>query len=108
MKNYSVNDWILYREQESSDHPEPGAHDISPAPRGDAYSYLVDRLWRVTRVNRDGSLEATGSNGRVHRLPPHDRHIEKVGWLRRRLLGRRLGRPSGNRGLFRRPIRSGR
>jgi hypothetical protein len=108
MKRISINDWILYHDQESSDHPEPGARDISPAPRGDAYSYLIDRLWRVKRVNPDGSIEATGPKGHVHHLDAHDPHIEKAGWLRRRRLRRKLGNPSGNRALFRRQIRSAR
>lgn len=50
---------------------------------GETYSYVIDRLWKVIRVNPDGSLIALGPKGKEHHLEADDPHIEKAGWLQR-------------------------
>lgn len=92
MKHFALNDWIVYRRQESSDHPVRGAHDVHPSKRGDSYSYLKDELWQVVRVNPDGSCSASGPDGTVHHIRARDPHVRKASWLMRRRLRRRVHR----------------
>lgn len=92
MKNYSVNDWIRYKKQETSEHPVPGAHDIKPARKGDSYSYFTDELWQIIDIDPDGSLKARGPDGSIHDLDSNDPHARKVSWIRRCLINRGIRR----------------
>jgi len=83
MSRWSVNDWVIYHQPEFSTHPVPEARDVQPSERGDLYSYVVDHFWRVVRVNPDGTLEAVGRSGRVHRIHQADPKLEKAGWWAR-------------------------
>ena len=85
MKEFSVNDWVVYQKQEASAHPVKGARAVYPSKRGDNYDYLVDRLWQVTRVSRDGIVEARGPSGNTHRVRASDPHLQKAGWFRRQM-----------------------
>jgi hypothetical protein len=89
MRSFAVNDLVIYHQPEASAHPAPGARDISPAERGELYTYVVDHFWRVECVNADGTIEAVGRSGRRHRLRQSDPALEKAGWWRR-MLHRRL------------------
>ncbi|MEX0324965.1 MAG: hypothetical protein AB3N33_02630 [Puniceicoccaceae bacterium] len=90
MKRYALNDWIVYRRQETSNHPGPGAHDIHPSKRGDNYSYTTDELGQIVRINTDGSASVKGPDGSVYHIGANDPHVRKASWLKRRLMRRRV------------------
>ena len=85
MKNFYVNDWILYEEQITSDVVKPGAHDIYPGKMGDLYNYQIDRVWRITKVHPDGWIDAKGPQGDLHHVSPDDKRLKKASWLRRNI-----------------------
>jgi hypothetical protein len=89
MAQLSVNDWVIYHQPEASTHPRSGARDVQPAELGEMYSYVIDHFLRVIRVNADGTIDAVGRSGRVHRLTGSDPLLEKAGWWNR-LARRRL------------------
>lgn len=83
MRIFSVNDFVIYHQPEAAVRPVPGARNISPAERGELYTYVVDRFWRVAQVNNDGTLDAIESSGRRHRLRQTDPALENAGWWSR-------------------------
>jgi hypothetical protein len=89
MAHWSVNDLAVYHRPETSTHPGPEARDIRPAERGELYSYVVDHFWRVTGVNADGTIDAVGRSGHLHRVAVSDPLLEKVSWWNR-LIHRRF------------------
>jgi hypothetical protein len=92
MRKFALNDWIIHSRQETSNHPEPGAHHVHPSTRGDSYSYMTDELWQIVRVNPDGTASAIGPDGTVHHVRAYDPHVHKASRWRRRQMRRRLHR----------------
>jgi hypothetical protein len=83
MARFAVNDRVIYHQSEYSTRPAPNAHDVSAAERGEMYSYVVDRFWRVVCVNTDGTIDAVGSDGRLYNVPASDDRLERVRWWHR-------------------------
>jgi hypothetical protein len=89
MTRFTVNDCVIYHQPETSTHPTPWARDVHPSEHGDFYTYVIEKYWRIARVNADGTLEAVSRSGRTHRLRAGDPLLRKAG-LWRRMLNRRL------------------
>jgi hypothetical protein len=60
---------------------------VHPAEHGEAYSYLVDKYWVVTRVVDEETIEVKTRTGKLHQVRTDDRLLRKAGlldrWLRR-------------------------
>jgi hypothetical protein len=80
--HFHVGDPIIYRKHKFSTRPGPRAHDVSPAPFGDTYSYLVDKYWTVEDL-QDDRIVATTRTHKVHYLSPTDPNLRKAGWFER-------------------------
>ena len=51
--SFKPGDWVIYRKPKFSLRPGPHARDVYPTPRGDYYSYRVDKYWTVVAVEAD-------------------------------------------------------
>ena len=65
-RTLQVGDQVIYTVRKVSTHPGPRAHDIDPAPRGEQYVYLVDKLWVVAEVQADGRVVLITRRGKRH------------------------------------------
>lgn len=81
MRRYKPGDHVVYRKTKFSTHPGPRAMRIRGAARGDDYNYVVDKLWTVKAVRRDGMLEVVTRRGKTHLLSPRDRSLRKASVL---------------------------
>ncbi len=81
---------MVYRKQKSSPRPGRRARGVEPAPHGEAYSYLVDKFWRVDEVRPDGTLLVRTRKGKRHEVAAADPNLRRARWWERLLFGRRF------------------
>lgn len=83
-------DWVVYRKQKHSTSPGPRAKEVSAAPRGETYSYVVDKFWVVQEQLEDGRLLLTTRRGKEHTVSPDDPNLRHARWWERWLYRRRF------------------
>ncbi len=69
-RSYGVGDKVVFAKEKASLSPGPRAKEINPAPKGDEYSYIVDKFWRVKAIQDDGQLVLITRRGKEHLVPP--------------------------------------
>jgi len=79
---FKVNDWVVYTREKYSLSPGPRAKNISPAPRGELYSYEVDKYWIVRQVAGEQLVLETRT-GKRHQLSQNDRRLRHPTWWER-------------------------
>jgi len=83
-------DMVVYCKQKSSVHPGPHARDIQPAPRGESYSYSVDKFWRVIGVRHDNTVVVLTRRGKQHTITADDPALRQPHWWERLLFRHRF------------------
>ena len=79
MQKFSVGDHVIYHTSKVSQQPGPRAEGIRPAPRGDDYSYAVEKFWTVSAVDEDGtSIEIRTRRGKRRTLRTDDPRLRKA------------------------------
>ncbi|MEQ1827706.1 MAG: hypothetical protein ABL921_17230 [Pirellula sp.] len=86
---FSPNDWVVYTREKHSLSPGPRAKNISPSPRGEMYSYEVDKYWIVRQVV-DGEVLLETRRGKCHRLPANDSRLRKANLWERLFFSQRF------------------
>jgi len=84
-RQFKPADLVIYRRTKHSPHPGPRATGIQPAPRGETYTYSVDKFWVVTEVGSDGKLLVRTRRGKQYELEPDDPALRKARWWERLL-----------------------
>ena len=87
---FQAGDWVVYRRTKHSEVPGPRAHDVSPFPGGDMYSYVVDKFWVVLEVESDGGLLLRTPGGKEHRTKGDDPNLRRPTWWERLRYGNRF------------------
>ena len=77
---FQIGDRVVYRRTKFSKFPGKRAHDVTPLPRGEAYSYVVDKLWVVADVEDDGQLVLVTRRGKRHSVSPDDLNLRRANW----------------------------
>src|SRR5688572_27504712 len=80
---FTPGDWVLYRKLKHSASPGPRASDISPAPNGELYTYLVEKFWIVEEILPDGRLRLRTRRGKSHLVEATDPNLRRVRWWNR-------------------------
>ncbi|MEX0716209.1 MAG: hypothetical protein WD066_06475 [Planctomycetaceae bacterium] len=83
MSAYKPGDPVVYRKSKFSNHPGPRAKSIDPAPRGETYSYVVDKFWTVAGVTEDERLLLRTRRGKEHVVNPGDPNLRHARWWER-------------------------
>ncbi len=78
MRQFNVGDKIIYHKPKSSFRPGPRARQVYPLEHGEAYHYVVDKFWKVHKVNDDGTLDVVTRTGKTNKLQATDPNISKV------------------------------
>lgn len=80
---------MVFQKQKASTRPGPRAKLVSPAPHGEIYVYLVDKLWIVEEVRPDGTLVLRTRRGKRHVVAADDERMRPPTlWERLRFRGR--------------------
>lgn len=64
MSQFRVGDSIIYHKPKSSVSPGPRARQVYALEHGEHYHYVVDKFWKVTAVNGDGTIEVITVRGK--------------------------------------------
>src|SRR5262249_14901055 len=91
--HFKRGDFVIYRKQKHSVHPGPHAKDISPAPKGDYYSYCVDKFWTIISVQADHTVVICTRRGKQHTLVADDPALRRAHWWERLLFRHRFPAP---------------
>ena len=95
---FKPGDWVIYRKQKRSASPGPRAQQTSPSPKGETYTYLVDKYWIVEEVLDDGTLRLRTRRGKEHIVQADDPRLRKPRWLEGWLLHVRFRSVEESRG----------
>jgi len=83
---FKVGDWVIYRVTKHSRQPGPRAKGVAPTPRGDDYTYVVDKFWVVDEVREDTLLLRT-RRGKTHEIAQNDPLLRRARFWERWLFG---------------------
>ncbi len=97
MRQFRVGESIVYHKPKRSFSPGPRARQVFPLEHGEAYHYVVDKFWKIIRVNDDGTLDVVTRTGKEHRLSVTDPNISKARLLQHILYRKRFPRLSPKR-----------
>jgi hypothetical protein len=89
-RTFQPGDYVIYRKPKFSVHPGPHARSIDPAPKGDYYSYWVDKFWRVVAVESNDQIVICTRRGKQHTLPAADPALRRAWWWERILFRSRF------------------
>jgi hypothetical protein len=89
---FATGDWVFYRKLKHSASPGPRAVNISPAPKGELYSYFVVKFWIVQNVLIDGRLRLRTRRGKSHLIDASDPNLRRVSWWQRWIYKKRFRR----------------
>lgn len=81
--HYQPGDPVVFVVSKTSTDPGPRAHDITPAPFGETYQYVVDKYWTVRCVRADGTVELVTRRGKVRHAQPNDPRLRPARWWER-------------------------
>lgn len=81
--NYMPGDWVVYRKSKIGPQPGPRAQQVHPSPKGEQYSYVVEKYWIVDQVLANGQLLLRTRRGRAHLIDSADPSLRHAGFLRR-------------------------
>lgn len=82
LRNWKIGDWAVYAKSKMSVEPGRRARDVSPAGKGDAYSYVVDKYWVVAET-RDDELVLRTRRGKTHNVSLSDPALRAPKWWER-------------------------
>lgn len=83
MQHYKPGALVVYRMPKISTHPGPRAKGIAPAPKGETYSYEVDKYWVVADSLSNGALRILTRRGKEHTVDSHDPRLRLARWWER-------------------------
>jgi len=73
---FRVGDIVVYVKQKTGTSPGPRAKHVHGAKKGDDYTYVVDKFWRV--VGTQGSqLILKTRRGKSHEISADDRRLRR-------------------------------
>lgn len=83
MPGLTPGQWVIYRKSKRSTSPGPRAASVQANPKGEKYSYVVDKFWVVRRTLADGTIELQTPGGKRHEVALDDPNLRKPSWLER-------------------------
>ena len=95
--NWVPGQRVVYRKSKRSTTPGPRAASITANPKGEQYSYVVDKFWVVRRVLESGQLELQTPGGKCHEVPRNDPNLRPASLIERLLWRGRFARAEEHR-----------
>jgi hypothetical protein len=74
-RHFKPGDSIVYRKSKQTTHPGRRAQAVRPTPKGDYYSYFVDKFWVVRQVLSRGELVVQTRRGKTHVIDESDPNL---------------------------------
>jgi len=80
--DFKEGDLVVYRKEKCTGHPGRRASDVRPAPRGETYTYHVDKFWIVEDRHGD-TLQLRTPRGKRYEVSATDPSLRKPTWIER-------------------------
>ncbi len=82
-KSFQPGQPVIGRVSKHSPQPGPRARDISPASRGDNYTYDVPKFWRVVEQVDARHVRVRTRRGKQRIVPANGIELRKARWWER-------------------------
>lgn len=92
---YEVGDRVVYTRDKHSTRPGPRAKNVFATPHGETYEYQVDKYWRVTEVDPNGSVIVRTRRGKRHVVAVTDPRLRPAKWWEKWLYDSRFPKANG-------------
>lgn len=89
-RQIKAGDAVVYRKLKRTTHPGPRAQGIRAEPKGDYYTYFVDKFWVVREVLAGGKLLVETRRGKRHVIDPGDPNLRRPSILQKLLFSERF------------------
>ena len=89
-----VGDRVVFAKEKNSLSPGKRAKAVSPAAKGDLYSYVVEKYWRVKEVLDGNKVRLVTRQGKEHVVDMDDPRLRRANLWEKWVLRRRF--PSAN------------
>lgn len=83
MRSYERGDWVVYRKTKQKNRPARRARNIHPAPKGDTYTYDIDKYCRVVGCDPAGQLILLTRRSGYVTIAPTDSRLRRAAWWER-------------------------
>ena len=84
-RQLTAGDWVVYRKSKRSTSPGPRASHVVGSPKGESYTYTVDKYWVVEEVMPDGNLLMRTSKGKSNIIGLDDPNLRRASLFQRLL-----------------------
>jgi hypothetical protein len=89
-RKFQPGDPVVYRKAKHSTCPGPRAESIDPAPRGEDYTYEVDKYWIVVEIREDKKVLLRTRRGKDHLVDANSPSLRRANWWERLLYRNRF------------------
>ncbi len=90
MRNAQVGDKVVFAKDKFSTVPGKRAKEVAATPKGDNYSYIVEKYWLVKEVHESGSLLLLTRRGKEHTVAADDPRLRRANWIEKILYRKRF------------------
>ena len=92
-KAYRVGEVVVFAKQKYSTSPGPRAKNVMGNDKGESYSYIVDKFWRIVETDSD-QITLKTRRGKLQTINVDDRRLRRLTLLERLFMRSRF--PSEN------------
>lgn len=93
---FSPGDPVIYRKFKYSSTPGPRAKDVDPAPRGEDYTYSIDKFWVVVELCSENRVLLETRRGKQHVVELTDPNLRHARWWEKIFYRDRFPKPAGS------------
>ncbi|MCR9115535.1 MAG: hypothetical protein NXI22_01135 [bacterium] len=79
MSTFQSGDWVVYRKPKRSTNPGPRARKIRPTPKGEDYTYIVDKYFVVDETE-DNTVAVRTRRGKRVQISRNDPNLRPATW----------------------------
>lgn len=90
VRKLTVGRKVVFSKDKSSLSPGPRAKEVVPLPKGDTYSYIVEKYWTVKDVHNDGTATLITRRGKEHTVQLDDPRLRAANFWERLIYSSRF------------------
>ena len=93
---WNPGDWAVYRKSKRSKSPGPRAANVNASPKGETYTYVVDKFWVVESVLPGDRIRLVTATGKSHVLDADDQSLRHPSFLQKFVWRQRFREAEGS------------
>ena len=92
IRNPQKGEKVVYAKDKHSQTPGQRAQEVTASPKGDGYSYIVEKYWVIKEVLEDGKLRLLTRRGKEHIISLDDPSLRSATFWEKPFLAGRFPR----------------